>query len=71
MISAKAKAAMESGDLALAQELYCDYLTTLDQGPHSIDTKNGRVLTLQKWLDFHVKKLYEVVYIYTRCPICS
>ena len=31
MISAKAKAAMESGDLALAQALYCDYLTTLDK----------------------------------------
>ena len=39
MISAKAKAAMESGDLALAQDLYCDYLTTLDQGSDSIETK--------------------------------
>ena len=31
MMSSKAKAAMESGDLAKAQDLYCDYLVTLDK----------------------------------------
>lgn len=31
LISARAKAAMDSGDLELAQNLYCDYLTTLDK----------------------------------------
>lgn len=31
MISAKAKEAMEKGDLATAQDLYCNFLTTLDK----------------------------------------
>ena len=31
MISAKAKAKMEAGDLEGAQELYCDYLSLLDK----------------------------------------
>ena len=31
MISEKAKAAMEKGDLEAAQELYCGYLSTLDK----------------------------------------
>ena len=31
MVSAKAKAAMDAGDLEQSQNLYCDYLTTLDK----------------------------------------
>ena len=58
MISAKAKAAMESGDLALAQELYCDYLTTLDQGPHSIETKIDEF-----WLERNDEFWLHILYI--------
>ena len=58
MISAKAKAAMESGDLAHAQDLYCDYLTTLDTGPDSIERSfslnYGLILDSDTYVDYRV-----------------